>query len=115
MFLRGNVGESVVHVLRMAGIDHRNGVALDGVGVVPLVRVRHVVTLPSADGGATTRQRPLYGVDGEEGIAHVALHVLVGIGVLVLLGHVPIKTPYLGDRALSIEILILHIPCRRWS
>ncbi len=35
------------------------------------------------------------------------------IGVLVLLGHVPIETSYLGSRALGVEILILHFPCRR--
>ena len=112
-FLRGDVGESVVHILCMASIDHRNGVALDGVSVVPLVGVRHMVACPSTDGGTTTWQRPLYGVDSEEGIAHVALHVFVGIGVLVLHGHVPIETSYLGSRTLGVEILILHIPCRR--
>ena len=103
-----------MHILRMASIDYCNGVALDGVGIISLVCVRHVEAFPSADGGAAARQRPLYAVDGEERIMHVALHVLVGIGVPVLLGHVPIETSYLGCRALIIEILILHIPCRRW-
>ena len=110
----GYFGESVVHILRVAGIDHRNGVSFDGVGVVPFVGIGHVVALPSADDRVAARQRSLYGVDGEEGITHVTLHVLVGIGVLVFLGHVPIKTSYLGCRMLGVEILILHIPCRRW-
>jgi len=110
----GGVRGLVVHVLRVAGIDHCNGVALDGVGVVPFVGVCHVKTRPSADGRPSAWQCALYGVDGEECIAHVALHVFVGVGVLVFLGHVPIKTSYLGSRALGVEILILHIPCRRW-
>ena len=106
-------GESLVHILSVAGIYHRNGVSLDGVGVVPFVGIRHVVALPSADGWAAARQRSLYGVDGEESIAHVALHIFVRIGVLVILGHVPVETSYLGSCTLGIEILILHIPCRR--
>lgn len=86
----------LVHVLRMAGINDDDGVALDGVSVVPLVGVGHVVALPSADGGTTLWQRPLYGVYGEESIAHVPFHVFVGIGVAVLLGHIPIERPDLG-------------------
>ena len=57
--------------------------------------------------------RPLNGVDGEEGIAHVALHVLVGVGVAVLLGHVPVEASDLGGCALRVEILILHLSRRR--
>ena len=60
-----------MHVLRVAGIDHCNGVALDGVGVVPFVGVCHVKTRPSADGRPSAWQCALYGVDGEECIAHV--------------------------------------------
>ena len=59
------------HVLCVAGVNHCNRVALDGVGVVPLVGVCHVVARPSADDRATARQRTLYGVDGEESVAHV--------------------------------------------
>ena len=103
-----------MHVLRVAGIDHGDGVALYLVGVVPLVGVRHVVASPSTDGRAAAGQRPLYGVDGEEGIAHVPLHILVGVGVAVLLGHVPVEASYLGGCALGVEILILHTPRRRW-
>ena len=52
----GGVRGLVVHVLRVAGIDHCNGVALDGVGVVPFVGVCHVKTRPSADGRPSARQ-----------------------------------------------------------
>ena len=96
-----------MHILRVACIDHGDGVALYLVGVVPLVGVRHVAARPSANGGTAAGQRPLNGVDGEEGIAHVALHVLVGVGVAVLLGHVPVERPYLGGGALGVQILIL--------
>ena len=67
-----------------------------------------MISLPSADGGTAAGQRPLYGIDGEESIAHVALHVLVRIGVAVLFAHVPVKASYLGGSTLSVEILILH-------
>ena len=35
----------VMHVLCVAGIDHGDGIAVEGVGIVPLVGVCHVVTL----------------------------------------------------------------------
>ena len=94
----------------MAGIDYRNRVALYLVGVVPLVGVRHVAARPSADGGTAAGKRPLYGVDGEEGVAHIALHVLVGVGVAVLPGHVPVEASDLGGCVLGVKIFILH----RW-
>ena len=43
-----------MHILRVAGIDDCDGVALDGVSVVPLVGVCHVASFPSADGGTAT-------------------------------------------------------------
>ena len=97
----------------MASIDYRDGVAIYRVGEVPLVGISHVAARPSANGGTTAGQRPFYGVDGEEGIAHVALHVLVGVGVAVLLGHVPVEASDLGGCALCVEILILHLSRRR--
>ena len=97
----------------MARIDHLYRVALDDVGVVPLVGVRHVETLPSADGRPAAGQRALDGVDGEEGVAHVALHVLIGVRVAVLLGHVLVERPYPGCRALGVQVLIL-LHRRRW-
>ena len=48
-----------MHVLCVARIDHLYRVALDDVGVVPLVGVRHVETLPSADGRPAAGQRAL--------------------------------------------------------
>ena len=85
-----------MHVLRVTGIYDGNRVAFDSVGIIPLVSVCHVVARPSADGRAAAWQRPLYGVDGEESIAHVPFHVFVRIGVAVLLGNVPIERPDLG-------------------
>ena len=102
-----------MHILRVAGIDNGDDVALDGVSVVPLVGVCHVVSFPSADGGTTARQRSFYGVDGKESIAHVPFHVFVRIGVAILLGHVPIERPDFGSRTLRVEILILHLSRRR--
>ena len=114
MGYRTSQGDALLmHILRVACIDHGDGVALYLVGVVPLVGVRHVAARPSANGGTAAGQRPLNGVDGEEGIAHVALHVLVGVGVAVLLGHVPVEASDLGGCALRVEILILHLSRRR--
>ena len=103
----------LVHVLRMAGINDGNRVALDGIGEIPLVSVCHVVALPSTDGRAAAWQRPLYGVDGKERIAHVTFHVFVRIGVAVLLSHVTVEGSDLGGCTLRVEILILHLFRRR--
>ncbi len=80
-----------MHVLRVAGIDNGNRIALNGVSVIPLVSIGHVVARPSTDSGTTTRQRPLYGIDSKESITHVTLHVFVRIGMAVLIGHIPIE------------------------
>ena len=112
MLLRG-MSVSYSCILCVAGIDHRNLVILDGVGIIPFVGVRHVVAFPSADGRTAAWKRPLYGVDGKERIAYIALHVLVRIGVAVLLAHVSVETSYLGGCTLGIEILILHGSRRR--
>ena len=42
----------VMHVLCVAGIDHGDGLAVEGVGIVPLVGMGHVVALlfPAAQG-----------------------------------------------------------------
>ena len=77
-----------MHVLRMTRIDHRYHIPLYCIGVVPLVGVRHMVASPSAKGRLATRQRTLYGVYGEEGIAHVSFHILIRVGVAILFGHV---------------------------
>ena len=105
--------ECLLHVLRVAGIDYGDGVTLDGVGVVPLIVVCHVVAFPSVDGGPAARQCTLYGVDGKEGITHVSLHILIRISMTVFLSHVAIEGAYLGDRALGVQVFILHLSCRR--
>ena len=91
-----------MHILRVACIDHGDGVALYLVGVVPLVGVRHVVASPSAKGWSAPRQRFLDGIDVKEGLAHVSFHVLKRVGVAVLLGHVLVKRPYLGGGAFGV-------------
>ncbi len=106
-------GDSVVHVLCVAGIHYLNRVILDDVGIIPLIGVCHVVASPAADSGATAWQCFLYGVDSKKCIAYIALHVLIGIGMAVLLTHVTVETSYLGNRSFSIKILILHRSPRR--
>ena len=97
----------VVHILCVARIDHLYRVTFDGVGVVPFVGVRHMIASPSADSRLSARQRALYIVDSKESIVHVSLHILIRVGVAVLLGHILVELPYLGDGALGIQILIL--------
>ena len=97
----------LVHVLRVARINHLYRVALDDIGVVPLAGVSHVVAGPSVEGRLAARQRALYAVDGKEGIMHVPLHVLKRVGVALLFGHVPIERPYLGGGALGVQVIIL--------
>ena len=85
-----------MHILSVACIDHFNRVTLNRVGVVPFAGVCHVVARPSAEGRLAASQCALYGVDGEESIVYVALHVLIRIGVAVFFGHVLVERPYLG-------------------
>lgn len=96
-----------VHILCMARIDYFYRITLNDVSIVPSVSVRHVVARPTADGRFAARQRTFDGVDGEESIAHVTLHILIRVGVAVLLGHVLVKRPYLGCGALGVQVLIL--------
>ena len=63
-----------MHVQRMTGIDHGNGIAVNGVGIIPLVGVRHVVTLPSTDSRLATQQSLFYAIDSEERITHITIH-----------------------------------------
>ena len=86
----------------MTRINYFNCITLDNVGVVPLVGVRHMVASPTAKGRFAARQRALDGVDGEESVAHISLHVLKRVGVAVLLGHVLVKRSYLGGGALGV-------------
>ena len=96
-----------MHVLCVACIDHLDCVALDDVGIVPFVGVRHMVAIPTAEGRFAARQRALDGVDGEESVAHISLHVLKRVGVAVLLGYVLVERPYLSGGALGVQVLIL--------
>ena len=103
----------LVHILRVAGIYHGYRVALNSISVIPFIGIGHVIVFPSTDCWTTTRQCLFYGVDGKEGITHVAFHVLVRIGVAVLLAHVSVEASYLCNCTLGVEILILHLSRRR--
>ena len=65
----------LVHVLSMASVNHGNGIALDGIGIIPFAGVGHVIPPPSADSWFTARKCALDGIDVEDGVADVALHV----------------------------------------
>ena len=45
-----------MHVLCVAGIHDGYSVAIDGVGEIPLVGVRHVVVAPTGKGGFTSQK-----------------------------------------------------------
>lgn len=102
-----------VHVLCVAGINNGNRVALDGVGVIPLIGVRHVVARPSADSGTAAWQCSLNGIDSKKGITNIALHILIRIGMAVLFAHVLVEGSNLGSCTFGVEILILHLSRRR--
>ena len=96
-----------VHILCMARINYLYRVTFNDVGVVPLACVCHVIARPSADGRTSTRQCTFYSVDCKECSAHVAVHVLVRVGVTILLGHIPVERPYLGCGTFGVQVLIL--------
>lgn len=54
-----------MHVLCVAGIDHGDGLAVEGVGIVPLVGMGHVVALlfPAAQGWFAAQETVLYLVE----------------------------------------------------
>ena len=103
-----------MHVLRVAGIDYRDGVAIDAVGVVPTLGVRHIEAFPSADGGFPTEERVLDAVDGEDSVADIAFHVLEGISVAVLAGHIAIERADFAGSPLGEDVFILHLSHRKW-
>ena len=98
-----------MHVLGVAGIHDGYGVAIDGVGEVPLVGVGHVVALPSAESRRPTRERLFYRIDIKDGIVNVALHVFKRIGMAVFARNIPVECPYLSECPLGINVLIQHL------
>lgn len=54
-----------MHVLCVAGIDHGDGLAVEGVGIVPLVGMGHMVALlfPAAQGWLAAQETVLYLVE----------------------------------------------------
>lgn len=97
-----------MHILRVAGVDYGNSVTVNGVGIIPFVGVGHIVASPSADSWLSARQGSLYGIDVEDGVADITLHVFKRIGVAILQGYVPIEKPNVPDCLLGIAILIWH-------
>ena len=91
-----------MHVLCVAGIYDRDGVALYGVGVVPFVSVRHVVAFPSAYGRTSSWQRTLDGIDGKESIAHVPFHGLIRIGMAILVSHIFVEGTDFGGGSFGV-------------
>lgn len=81
-------GLSVMHVLGVTSIHYSDSIALNGVSVIPFVRVGHVITFPSLDGRFSAQQGSFYGVNVKDGITHVALHVFIRIGMAVLQGDI---------------------------
>ena len=86
------------HVLRVTGIDHGDGVALDGVGIVPLIGVCHVIAilLPFNQGGLATQKRTFYQINTKHCILYITRKVIKVISMLVLLGHIIVKRMYLS-------------------
>lgn len=98
----------VVHVLRMAGIDNCDGVTINKVGIIPFIGVGHIIAFPSFDNRLTARQRSFYRINVEDGIANVAFHIFIRIGVTVLSGDISVECPDFLDSPLGINVLILH-------
>ena len=92
----------------MAGILYCYRISLNGVSVIPFVRVGHVITFPSFDGRFSAQKGSFYGVNVKDGITYVALHVFIRIGVTVLQGHIFIKSPDFPNGPLGVSILIRH-------
>ena len=84
-----------MHVLCVAGIHDGYSVAIDGVGEIPLVGVRHVVVAPTGKGGFTSQKSMFYLIDGIKGIIGVFVHQFLGVRMFVLFGDVAIECGYL--------------------
>ena len=54
-----------VHVLCMAGIHDGNSIAIDGVGEIPLIGVRHVIVAPAFQRGLAPKKGTFNHVNGE--------------------------------------------------
>ena len=100
-----------MHVLRVAGINHGNGIAFNYISVIPFVGIRHVIACPSADGRLATWKCTFNSVDVKDCIADITLHVFIRIGMPILQSYVPVESPDVPYRLLGITILILHPSC----
>ena len=99
---------SIVHILRMTGINYSDAVTVNLVGIIPFVCICHVAALPSSYRWFPAWQGFLDVENRKDGIVNITFHVIKRIGVSVLKGNVSIERPYLGNSAFVKAIVILH-------
>ena len=97
----------IPHVLCMASIDYRDGVAFDCVGEVPLVGISHVIACPLGDGRLATEESVLDAKDRENRVLNVTLEISLIIRMTVFLRHILIKREYLTRCARLDDIAII--------
>ena len=96
-----------MHVLGVAGIHDGYGIAIDGVGKIPLVGVGHVVVAPALQCGRAPKQRPLNLIHGEHSVLHIAFQILLVVSMTVLFRHVAVKREDFPRRTTLNNIFII--------
>ena len=89
---------AALHVLRMAGIDNGDGVAIAGVGEVPLVGVGHVESCPTAQSWLAAQESVLNTEHRINGIIDILVHQLFGVGMPVFFCDIVVERGYLSTR-----------------
>lgn len=80
-----------MHVLGVAGIHDGYGVAVDGIGEIPLVGVGHVVVAPTFQRGLAPEKGAFDLIDGIEGVIKILMHHLFRIGMFIFLRNIMIE------------------------
>ena len=81
----------LVHILLVTSILYGDGVTIDGVGIVPVAGMSHVVALPSGYGWQSAEQRHFNLPTIINSAMHIPLHIVKRKCVLILQQHMCIE------------------------
>ena len=119
----------LVHILLVTSILYGDCVTIDGVGIVPVAGMRHVVALPSGYGWQSAEQRHFNKTNCPDCFLGIGHYIFRGKSMFVLSCNIPIEAPNAVRSFVSDFILIPHLsshkcygyhqpptfPAHRWS
>lgn len=84
----------IMHVLSMTGIDNGDGIAIDGISIIPFVSISHVIVFPTRNRRLASKKRLLYLVHSINCIINILMHQPLGVSMSILLGYIIVEWTY---------------------